>query len=200
MNKLPLPTNLPWELQLVFWVLMLLVGTFLGLAVWFLLRHINQQDTQFKDVKDGMGKQKGELESIKNEVLSATKMIVAESQAIKKSSLEFQGKISEEILTIKKDMIHIEASVDRTMTKAGQLEEKIDKNIVAVNQMNAGIESVTRTVDAHQKSLSMGAKVMHQQKEEISQIKTTIHKISENVFRIGEKKVKPDNGDGGKSS
>lgn len=194
MKNLPLPTNLPWELQLVFWVLIVLVVALIGLAIWFLKRHITQQDTQFKKVEDKLSGQTKELEQIKTDILGASKKIVEESEAIKKSSLEFQGKVAEEVMTIRKEMVHIEKTVERTKLKATELENKIDKNIVAVQRLNTGIEQINERVEAHHKSLSASARIAKKHQDEIDTIKTTVRKISENVFVIGEKKIKKPNG------
>lgn len=188
MKGIPLPANLPWELQLVFWVLILLVGTLLGLAVWFLLRHVNQQDTQFKEVKDGMSKQKGELETIKNQVVESTTKLQLHSTDIQKTALSFQGTVNQEILNIKKEVLFIEKSVERTSAKAEALEKKIDENIVAVTKMNANVAKIDEVVTAHHKSLSMGAQAMANQREKLAKIETEVTEIGKDVLLFKTKK------------
>lgn len=194
MNKIPLPIDLPWELQLVFWVLMLLLGTLLGLCVWFLLRHVNQQDNQFKEVKDGMSKQKGELETIKNQVVDSTTKLQQHSTEIQKTALSFQGTVNQEILNIKKEVLFIEKSVERTSAKAEALEKKIDDNIFAVNKMNANIKKIDDVVTAHHESLSLGAKAMVQQRDRLMKVETEVREIGKDVLMFKTKKS-PQGGD-----
>ena len=189
MKGIPLPANLPWEIQLLFWILLLLIGVFLGIATWFLLRHITQQDNQFKEVRDGLSKQKGEFEGIKNQVVEATSRIMLESQAIRKSALDFQTQVGNEIITIKKEMLNIENSLDRTKAKAEELEGKIDKTSKGVDTINEGMKKISAEVEHHQKTMSVGAKIFKLHKEEITGIKTTIKKLSEGRLLVGEKRV-----------
>lgn len=189
LKSLPLPTSLPWELQLVFWVLIVLITALLGLSAWFLLRHITQQDNQFKEVRDALGKQKTDFEGIKGHVVEATGRLALESQAIRKSALDFQTQVGNEIINLKKEMIHIEGVVGRTKDKAEQLEKKIDSNIVAVESLNKGIQNITKSVEQHQKTMSVGAKIFRHHKHEIDGIKTTIKKLSDGRFLVGEKRV-----------
>lgn len=191
MNDLPLPTNLPWELQLVFWTLMLLVGGLLGISLWFLMRFVSRHDS-FKDsVNQKLDVHSNDVRASAGKMESTAQAIKSDSLEIKKSMVNFESKVNQELLSIHKKAVQIEGSLERVGEKATQVKTQFDETSSQVRTLCSHITEVQKTVEAHHNSLSLGAKAMHQQREEILNMKTEIRRINDNLAIISEKKPKP---------
>lgn len=196
MKELPLPTNLPWELQLVFWVLMFLVGTLMGLSIWFLARFINRHD-RFKDsVNQKLDYHSREVRDSTEKLEATAGEIRTDSLEIKRAMVNFEGTINHELLQIHKKATQIEGSLEQVNNKALHLNSQFDETNERVKGLCSHISNVQKTVEAHHNSLSLGAKAMHQHREEIVNMKTEIKRISENLAIVSEKKPKPQGGSG----
>lgn len=196
MNDLPLPTNLPWEVQLIFWTLMLLVGGLLGVSLWFLMRFVGRHD-MFKDsVNQKLDLHSKEVSESANKMEATAQGIKSDSLEIKKAMVTFEGKINQELLHIHKKAVQIEGSLERVGEKAAQVKSQFDETSNQVKVLCTHVTQVQKTVEAHHNSLSLGAKAMHQQREEILNMKTEIKRINENLAIYSEKKVKPKGGTG----
>ena len=190
MSDLPLPTNLPWELQLVFWVLILLVGSLLGISLWFLVRFINRHD-QFKDSVNGkLDEHSVDVKNSAEKMESTASEIKRDSLEIKQAMVDFKGKVNEELFQIHKKAVQIEGSFEQVNSGAAQLKNQFNETASQVKSLCTHLSEVQKTVEAHHNSLSLGAKAMHQHREEILNMKSEIKRISENLVIIKDKKPK----------
>lgn len=180
MNKIPLPTDLPWEVQLLFWVLMLLLGIVFALCVWFLIRHIKQQDDQFGKVETTINGLKTEMTAVKTKVSEGNERVVTEANELRKATLTYQQQMAGEVLEIKKDVLKIEQSVSRTEEKASELRKSVEA-------MNGSIVKISETVTAHHESLSKGAQAMVVQRDKMNKLETEQIQLAKDVILIRDK-------------
>lgn len=103
MNKIPLP-ELPWQLQLLFWVLMLLVGVGFGLSIWFLVRYVHGQDNINKENNEKFTKISSKIEDLKTTVSHNANNTIKEMQEIQKSAFSVRQETLDTITTIKDDV------------------------------------------------------------------------------------------------
>lgn len=95
---------------------------------------------------------------------------------------------NQELFQIHKKAIQIEGAFEQVNTKAVQLKNQFDETATQVKSLCSHVSEVQKTVEAHHNSLSLGAKAMHQHREEILSMKSEIRRISENLVIISEKK------------
>lgn len=171
-----------------------------AIAVYFLTRFVKRHD-QFKDsVDQKLDQHAKKVEDSAEHMETTAGAIQKEALEIKKAMLNFKGKVNDELLGIHRKAILIEASMERTNEKATAIQENFNQVNLKVDQFCSHIDEVQKTVEAHHKSLSLGAKAIHQHREEILNMKTEIRRINENLVIISEKKREPQGGSGdGKS-
>ena len=156
---------------------MLLLGAILGLCVWFLVRHIKQQDEQFGKVETTINGLKSEMTSVKTKVSDGHEKIVNEANELRKATLTYQSQMSSEVLEIKKDVLKIEQSVSRTEEKAGELRKSVEA-------MNGAIVKISDTVTAHHESLSKGAQAMVKQRDKLEQMDERVKNLETEQIKI----------------
>lgn len=200
MKDLPLPTNLPWELQLIFWTLMVIVGGLLGISLWFLMRFVSRHD-KFKDsVNQTLNLHSKEVKESADKIGATADEIKSDSFEIKKAMVGFEGKVNQELFQIHKKAVQIEGAFEQVSSKAVQLKNQFDETSTKVKSLCSHITEVQKTVEAHHNSLSLGAKAMHQHREEILNMKTEIRRISDNLVIISEKKQGSKGGSGNETT
>lgn len=194
MKGLPLPVGLPWEIQILIWVLGGLAAGLLAMAIWFIVRHINAQDDGFKKVHGRLDTHETKMEVMTKKIGDHAEKITNEAVEMKKSNLGFQVSVNKELAVLEKRSLQIEATLDRTHEKANQLEKKFDQATTSMATLSKNVEGIQKTVEGHQRSLSLGAKAMVKQREEMLSMKTTVTKINDKVTLIGQKYVPKSSG------
>jgi chromosome segregation ATPase len=177
---------------------MLLVGTLMGLSLWFLMRFITRHD-KFKDsVNHKLEQHSKEVKESADQMESTATEIRKDSLEIKKAMVGFEGKVNQELLQIHKKATQIEGALGQVVDKATNLKNQFEETNDRVKGLCSHLSEVQKTVEAHQNSLGLGAKAMHQHREELINMKTEIRRINENLAIISEKKPKPqgDSGNG----
>lgn len=128
MKTMPM-SELPWEAQLVFWVLMVLVSVGFGVALWFLIRHVNGQDKVNQTLADDYRKVGQRIEDIK-QVVSDTRMgLYKEITEVNKAVLESRRAMIDELAVAKKSILSDVAEI-KQITKTVEGHHSILKAIV----------------------------------------------------------------------
>ena len=180
-----------------------------SLVVWFVIRFITQRDkfeenqgkfrtdmtadlTKFKDdIEKKLTEHAKNVKESADKVSSAVKEVKDEAMGMKKASFDFQSKIMDDLLSIKKETVEIEGMLIRTNDKSEVLESKFDEVAVKVKELYSHVEKIQETVDKHQKSLGLGAQAMKIQRDEIVNMKTEVKKLNDNLIIL---KTKRDGG------
>ena len=127
MSSLPLPTNLPWELQLIFWFLILLVGGLLTLSIWFLIRFVSRHDQFKSSVNEKLDEHSKGVKESAGKIESTASEIRKDSLEIKKAMVGFEGKMNQELFQIHKKAVQIEGAFEQVNNKAVQLKNQFDE-------------------------------------------------------------------------
>jgi len=177
-----------------------------GLVIWFVIRFITQRDKfeenqgKFRtDMTADLNTFKTQIENrlvehAKNvkdsaeKVTAAVKEVKDEAFNMKKASFDFQSKIMDDLLSIKRETVEIEGMLMRTNEKADDLESKFGEVMIKVKELYAHVEGVQQRVEAHQKSLGLGAQAFKVQRDELVNMKTEIKKINDNLVILKTKK------------
>ena len=171
-----------------------------AVAIYFLIRFVQRHDS-FKDsVNKKLDHHSKEVKSSADKMELTAIEIKKDSLEIKKTMVGFESKVNQELLQIHKKAMQIESSLEQVNERAMQLKTEFEETNSMVKGLCSHVTEVQKTVEAHHKSLGLGAKAMHQHREEILNMKTEIRRISENLAIISEKKRGPQGGSGdGKS-
>ncbi|MGE3682382.1 MAG: hypothetical protein AB7G93_11710 [Bdellovibrionales bacterium] len=171
-----------------------------ALALWFLVRFVNRHD-QFKDsVNEKLDEHAKDVKTSAEKMETTASEIKKDSLEIKKAMVGFEGKVNHELFQIHKKAIQIEGAFEQVNSKAEQLKTQFDETASQVKNLCTHVSEVQKTVEAHHNSLSLGAKAMHQHREEILNMKSEIKRISENLVIISEKKQGSKGGSGSEST
>lgn len=180
---MPIPDGLSWEVHFLFWIGMLVIGTLAALTVWFIKRYIDSTDSNYKKVEESIKSHSAETKNLTNETKSLAARIEREATKIDqaaasmaKTQADFQTSVSRELIEIHKGTV--------------QIKNDLNEGKLQVAEVKKGLDSMAKTIDAHQNSLSLGAKAMVKQREEVLAIKTTVNKLTEDLTLYGQKLVK----------
>lgn len=117
--------EMPWEAQLFFWILMLLVTIGFGVAIWFLHRYIKNQDDINESNKRALRNLSDEFEDTKKAVSSANLVLLKELQETKSAAIETRSKTIEDIHQLRQDFTEV-----KNLSKAVEAHHTILKSIV----------------------------------------------------------------------
>jgi chromosome segregation ATPase len=168
-----------------------------GLCLWFIIRFIDKNDkfeekqetfktTVKKDIDDVSKSFKDSLEIVER----LAKSIKDDSASIKLTNLDFQSKIANELLNIKREMLVINSSMDTTTAKANHISEQFSKTAANVEQLHIHLGKLQEILSAHHKSLSAGAQAFQHTRQEIDHIKSTVTRLNDNMILIHSEKEK----------
>jgi chromosome segregation ATPase len=138
-----------------------------GGLLFFVRRYISTNDTHHQKVENKLKEIDDTLEDHRDRMSNAMVAIDRSATEIKQSALNFQKEINKEITTVHKSVSEVVADV---------------------RVINRAVTDLQSTIIKHQESLSLGAKALAKQREEIIGIRTTITKISETMVLIGQRK------------
>jgi len=166
------------------------------LVTFFVVRFIQKRDKfeeeiekKFQSHSDKFKKELGDhadkISSSAKEFHQAVIEVKKEAADIKKSNLDFQSRIQSELLNISKQTTHIEATLERTSSKAQDLDKKMDRNLVQINHLNEKIAFHENVVSALVKDAQQTRSRMDRQEENYETIKKT---INDNLVILKKKK------------
>lgn len=124
MKSMPL-SQLPWEAQLLFWVLMLLVSVGFGVATWFLIRHVNGQDKINQDVQAKFDALSKKMEDQKTAFSDSKFSVFRELEEIRKNTLGVRQSTLEDVVGMKSDIAEI-----KQIGKAVETHQTVLKSII----------------------------------------------------------------------
>lgn len=176
MPKLPMPNGLDFSTQVLLWAALLLVGLLGSLCVFWIKRYIDKNDKHHEEVNGTISGLKKHMGDLTQRISDEATRIGHTALSISKANVDFQQSVNKELLEIHKATNGIKTDLTESRTQVSLIKKELD--------------GLVSTVDAHQKSLSMGAQVMAKHREEMSEIKTTIKELSDGRLLVGEKKVK----------
>lgn len=140
MNKIPLPNDLPLEVHLLFWIMMLLVGAGITISVWFLIRYILGQDKMNDDVKlkfESIGRK---FEDLKQTFYQHSEKVVKEIGEVQKTTLSLRHDTLKEMSEIKEAI-----NETKVLAKTVETHQTVLKTIVV--KLNDLIIIKSRKID-----------------------------------------------------
>lgn len=173
---MPIPDGLSWEVHFLFWIGMLVIGTMATITVWFIKRYIDKNDSHHKSVEETLKKQSTETKDLTTRIEREATKIDQAAALMAKTQADFQTTVSRELIEIHKGTV--------------QIKNDLNEGKLQVASVKKDLESMAKTIEAHQNSLSLGAKAMVKQREEVLAIKTTVNKLTEDLTLYGQKLVK----------
>lgn len=182
MKGIPLPPDAPLVVQVLFWILLLIIGLLFAGLIWFVKRYIDSNDKHHVAVDVQLKSQGEEFKKTTDRVLTLASTISQEaakidraSSEIRKMQADFQVQVNKELLEIHKATGQIKTDLTGTGSQVGLLKKDL--------------EGLITTVEKHQHSLSLGAQAMVKQRDELGQVRSEIVRISEELVIIkGNKK------------
>lgn len=124
MKSMPL-SQLPWEAQLIFWILLTLVSVGFGIGTWFLIRYVNNQDDLNKRNRERFESISRKIEDLRANYQSGTDRMVRELHEVQRAALGVRQDTLEDIASIKDDVREI-----KTLSKAVETHQTVLKTII----------------------------------------------------------------------
>lgn len=170
----------------------------LAVATFFLIRFVTRHDKFKDDVHrklDAHGSQsKQEVEKL-SKLVSDMRGVVTniheESVSIRQSNLDFQTRISQELVQIRREALEIERTLERTNEKADSLENKFDTTTEKIQELYLHIVKVQEIIENQQREIIAGAQALNQQNLEMGSIKASVQKISDRLTLVASRRKNP---------
>jgi len=124
MKSMPI-SHLPWELQLIFWVVLTLSGLGMGLATWFLIRYVKGQDDINTSNSDRFKKISQKVDELRSSYQTQADRMVNELHEVKKAALNIRQDTLEDIAQIKDDV-----RATKELTKIVETHQTVLKTVV----------------------------------------------------------------------
>lgn len=180
MKPMPLPEGLSWEVQLIIWAALGLIGALGGMIVFFLLRYIQENDAHHKKVE-------GKLSDIEKDGTRKNEQFLVLATKIKEEAL----KIEQSSADMKKAQSDFTVQVNRELLEIHKSTSQIRSDLATGNGsmgvLKRDLEILIDTVEKHQNSLSLGAQALQKQREELSQVKSDVIRITDELIIIKKK-------------
>jgi chromosome segregation ATPase len=177
----PIPEGLPYEMKLLFWILVFIIGSLATLCTYFLIRYVSKTDLSFNVIKKSKAEDSDKITEI------------AEKQ------VDFQAQMGEHLITAQTKLADLSTGISRAQDKSDRLEEKIDKNIKATNQFNENvriendqivkrIERVEATQESQSNVLQLEAQIIKRHSSRIGDIETELKRLGPDTILVTQKK------------
>jgi chromosome segregation ATPase len=164
----------------------------MSILAFFLIRFVNRHDTFKSDIYKKIDDHKEDLSSSVTKISHTALEIKKDGIAIREANAKFQSDVSqqlvrvvEKVAEVETHVVKVEAILDRTQDKAGELEKKIDKSLEQVTQVNEKIQF-------HDRAVETLAKFAKDTKEKLtsheSDIVTVKRHIKDDLVHISHKK------------
>ncbi len=168
----------------------------IAVATYFVIRFIQKRDKFEEEIekkfKSHSDKFKEQLDAHSEKISASAKEfhgavieVKKEAADIKKSNLDFQSKIQTELLSISKQTSQIENTLERTISKAQEVDKKLDRNLVQITHLNEKISFHENVVSALVKDAQQTRSRLDRQEENYESIKKT---IGDNLVILKKKK------------
>ena len=174
--KVPTPEGLSWEVHFMFWAGLIVIGLLFSLCIYLLKKYIDKNDSIHAKVDDRLLQQSASTKEVTNRIEREAGRIDQASAQMVKSQAEFQSNITKELLEIHKGTVAIKTELIESKSFVGDIKKEL--------------QTITGTLEAHQKSLSLGAQAMAKQREEVANLKTTVTRLGEDVVLIQQRATK----------
>lgn len=175
MNKLPLPQfDLPYEIQLLLWVSIGLVGLLGAALIFFVRRYVTQADKNHESITNQLSAGTDKFEELGKKISQEAQKIDEAATRLKQTQAEFQLEINKELLEIHKATTTIKLDLDQSKLQ--------------VDAVQANLKHLVETVSKHQESLSLGAQALVKQRKGLVDLQTEFVKLSKNVMLLKTKK------------
>lgn len=171
---MPGMNQLPVEFQILFWIMILFLGTLCSLVVYWTKRYIDSQDKRLESHESKMKKITETLEDASKDMRSA-------SINVKMDFVEFRKEVSQTNEAIKKETYDIRRDLSTAQTRMIVLKESLEDVSRKATLVSKLLEDQTnRTVDV------MGKVTLLEQNQ--SKIITVIKQLSDRLTFVGTKK------------
>ena len=165
--KFPLPADLAWQIQLVFYVLLVVITGLGSLITFFIVRYIKKNDKSHEDLEttiNGHGTLLNDHETkmsrLSGEMKDTAVKINEAATKMQTSNFKFQHGIMRDLHDMHKSTTKIKTDLTECNVKVGSIGRQVDE--------------ITDTLDKHQKTLSLSAQVMVKQKDRLKKVETKI--------------------------
>lgn len=156
--------KLPWEFQLVFWLLFLFIAALCGFVVFWTKRYVDEQDRRSLAIE-------GKLSKAVDDVKTVSTVLSNNALAIRNEFIDFQKKVNEANTSIVRELVTIDAQSKVLSDRFGRANEAAQRI----------------AVDLEKKSeLSLGRVQLLEQNQ--TKIVTTITKLNEKLVLVSQKK------------
>lgn len=173
---MPIPKEATWEVTFLLWLMVSVVGIVSGIAIFFILRYIKKNDDHHEAMEKAIKDQSTKMSNHIGKMKEVADQMGKSSVEMERSNAQFQQKVNSELLAINRTTSQIKVDLSECNNQIASIKTKTD--------------GIVKTVDAHHKSLSLSAKAMRRQSEQIDGIKTTVKKMNNNLVLVGQKKKK----------
>jgi len=166
----------------LYFILLTTVLSFLtGIVIFFVRRYITTNDEHHKGVEKTLGELKDDLDDHKKKmndgILQMGKHVVemkSSAAGIREDAAKFQSDMNSELLKV----------------------QRATNDVVSdMSTIKKDVKEIHGVVEAHQKSLSLGAQAMVKLRQEFADIKTKVTQIAPDVALYGQEKKKKDPSD-----
>lgn len=177
----PIPNGVGWEVKFLFYVLAGAITVGGGLVAFFIARYIKSNDEHHGKIEGVLNNhdKKFQAQDIRSRELNlqmsntATKMDQAATK-LEASNFKFQQGIIRDLHDMNKATTKIKGDLTECNVQVGSIGTKIT--------------DIAKTVDAHHKSLSLGAKALANQKNKVQNIESEVVKLKKDFVMIKTKK------------
>jgi hypothetical protein len=184
---MPGADSLPSQFQLLFWGMIGLNATLTGLAGWFLKRYIDRKDQRDDKVIDRLTEHDRRSMDHTIKIESIVGHIKTVALDFKRDQLEYQRQVHAEFSSLHREVLSLRGGIHEAQTSAEVLNEKLTNT-------KKEMFILYDAVQAHSKSLSLGAQTIARLDTDI---KTIYKRLGPNSTLVSQVNVpkKPSNKD-----
>lgn len=168
---IPLPKVVGWEVDFLFWLLLIVIGILLTIALFLLVRFIQKNDEHHEKMEKAVSGQAERIGKHTTRMGELATQMEHHANRMKCANLKFQEKVNDELLQINKTTSHIKIDLSECTNQVGSIKKEIRR--------------ISDTVKAHNKSLSLSVQAMGKQREEMVEIQSSVRKLHTNFALVG---------------
>lgn len=181
MKPIPLPYEVPWEIQMLLWAGLIIIGLVGAGLLFFVRRYVIQQDENNKSIK-------GKITDLETAAKNKDEAMLKISGEIKDAGTKIDQAVAKmsELVT---------SSESRTMKELLEIhrasnEIRMDFTVIKsqATVLKKDMESLSETAKSQAKTNSLVAQAFATQKESITKLNTEVLRINDDLIMVRNKK------------
>lgn len=148
--------------------------TVIALLTWFLQRFVSKNDERHDKIEKKIGDHEDKIEVHIDKMKSVASRMEKNSNEMHSKSLQFQQEVNNNLIKFKDQVIEINNELNRIEGKAEHING-------AFERIKKDTTTILDTLDAHHKSLSLGAKAMAGLRERMDSMESNIKSIKVSI-------------------